>query len=596
MSPATSTTFRAGAAARGRALRRLAVLAVVLVATWAPITPASATVRGGEKCYISSGKPVPPQSGPISPAIPSPGEPIADCDQLHKYTKPSTLLGGDATSVHDARGLTLDAYYFDATPGYGTVDRVTHADVVFTTLAADWLFSLNKLLIWVACWLLGVAVKFGVADALTGPVAQAAQAYQDQVVDRFGLVNLCLVLCVFWFGLSALRGRVGKGAGEILLSFCLAALAGLVLAAPADTLLGEHGLLGGARDVGVSLAALPLDDPDAAGTGQLNPDTVIAPFQHAIIDTFVRQPHQQLAYGVVFDDAGAGAHPCLDTYDTILKTPEGDESPMYDLMAKCDPRLAENLRANVGTRLVGTLLVTIGSAIILAYVLIGVVLPLIGGQLALAALAVLAVLALPVSLLGGPGRRPLWLWVGSTVSVLATIVIAFGSLSFFLIAARALTVIQGSGFLMRLLLVDLAAVILLACHRRIGQSGQAHLRFAVRRLDRAKVGGSGLGGMGMGGRGWSLRGVWRDVRQLDAQAGHVYQRAQVYTSAFGRGFRRGLGHEDPAGDRSDPGPAAPAAPAVCRRCAGDGTISIYIESLDDVEERECPSCHGTGNP
>jgi hypothetical protein len=453
------------------------------------------------------------------------------------------------------------------------------------------------MIVWVACWLLSISVNFGVADAMLGPVAQVAQAYQTQVVDRFGLVHLALMLCVFWFGFAALRGRVGKGIGEILISFCLAAISGVLLAAPATTVLGDDGLLGSTRDVGITFAALPLDDTgQATNTGELTPDNIITPFQNAIVDAFVRQPHEQLAYGVIFDDVGDGPHPCLGAYNKILKTDRGDDdSPMYDQMKACDPRLAEHLRQDNGTRIVGSILVAIASLIMLCYVVVGVVIPLLGGQIALAVLAVLLVIALPAALLGGPGRRGLWLWVGSTVTVLATIVIGFASLSFFLVAVGALTGVQGTGFLLRLLMVDIVAVILLACHRRIGQSTRSHVRFAARRLDRAKIGGSGLGGMGMGGRSWSVRGVWRDVQTLDASAGRAFQRVQV----LGDDFRRGFTGEDrdDGGYERDPFPVAarPANTATCGTCHGDGTISVYLESADDFEDRECPACGGTGN-
>ncbi|WP_412741163.1 hypothetical protein [Krasilnikovia sp. MM14-A1259] len=576
--------------------RAVVILAAVFVA-WLPTSPAAAD-PGDAMCYVGSGKPYveqPAPGGPGTGAPLPPTSPIVPCDQLTSYTKPGTFFGGGSTVI-DRQGNPLDSYYFDS--GYhGMTDSLTHGDVKLATMVADWIFSLNSMIVWVACWLLGVSVNFGVADAMLGPVAQIAQKYQTQVVDRFGLPTLALMLCVFWFGFAALRGRVGKGAGEILISFCLAAVSGVVLAAPADTVLGDDGLLGGTRDVGITFAALPLDDTGpATNTGHLTPDNIITPFQNAIIDTFVRQPHEQLAYGVIFDDTGDGAHPCLDTYNKILKAEHADdESPMYDLMKQCDPRLAEHLRQDTGTRIVGSILVLIGSLIMLTYVVIGVVIPLLGGQIALAVLAILLVLALPASLLGGPGRRALWLWVGSTATVLAAIVIGFGSLSFFLVTTGALTGVQGTGFLLRLLLVDIVAVILLACHRRIGQSTRSHVRFAVRRLDRAKVGGSGMGGMGMGGRGWSVRGVWRDVQTLDANAGRAFQRVQI----LGREFRRGFTGEDrdDAGYQRDPFPVErrPASRGTCPTCGGEGTISVYLESADDFEDRECPTCGGSGN-
>lgn len=583
--------------------QRLLVMAAVVLTVWLPTSPAAAAP--GDLCYVGSGKPVPPPVGPGGPGsgieLP-PTEPTAPCDQLTAYTRPSTFFAGSGSAIIDSQGNLLDAYYFDS--GYrGVMDSASHADVKLATMVADWIFSGVKMIVWLACWLLGIAINFGVADALLGPAAQAAQGYQTQVVDRFGLPNLALMLCVFWFGLAALRGRVGKGWGEILISFCLAALSGVVLAAPASTVLGDNGLLGNTRDFGVTLAALPLDDADkpAGNTGRLTPDNIITPFQTSIIDTFVRQPHQQLAYGVIFDDTGDGKpHPCLDTYNKILKTElADDDAPMYDLMDKCDPRLAEHLRQDSGSRIVGSFLVLISALVMLCFILVGVVIPLVGGQVGLAGLTVLLVIALPVSLLGGPGRRALWLWVSSTCSVLAVMLVGFVLMSAFLVGAKALTAIEGTGFLLRLLLVVIAAVVLLACHRRIRHSATSHVRFAVRRLDRAKIGGSGMGGMGMGGRGWSVRGVWRDVSGLGASV-------QGAARDFRRGFDQGRG----AGGRGDGGGGGgggyqrgssssrggSSTASVCSHCGGNGTVSVYLQSTDEWEDRDCPSCSGTGNP
>lgn len=595
----TGTTATAAAVvSRLRWLHRAVVIVAAVLAAGLPTTPAVAA-PGEAMCYIASGRPYLPPN-PQNGAGPSiPDAPIAPCDELTAYTRPGTFFGGADSTVIDRHGNTLDAYYFDS--GYsGMTDSISHGDVKLATMVADWIFSLNRMIVWVACWLLGVSINFGVADALLGPVAQVAQGYQNNVVDRFGFVTIALMLCVFWFGLSALRGRVGKGAGEILLSFVLAAISGVVLAAPADTVLGDDGLLGTTRDVGIAFAAMPIAPQTGSPTndGRLTPSNVITPFQHSIIDTFVRQPHQQLAYGVVFDAAdGANAHPCGATYNTILKTRPDDDSPMYDLMHDCDPRLAEHLRQDTGTRIGGTILVTLGAILMLCYVIVGIVIPLLGGQLALAALAVLLVIALPVSLLGGPGRRALWLWVGATTSVLAAMVIGFASLSFFLVAVGALTQVEGTGFLLRLLLVDIVAVVLLACHRRIGHSARAQVRHATRRLDRAKIGGSGMGGMGMGGRSWSVRGVWRDVRHVDAQAGRAFQRGQAIARDVRRGFNGEAADDDGGYQRGDPFPISrQAAPlSTCSGCQGSGTQSVYLESEDDWDDRECPACGGSGN-
>jgi len=196
--------------------------------------------------------------------------------------------------------------------------------------------------------------------------------------------------------------------------------------------------------------------------------------------------------------------------------------------------------------------------------------------------------AIPASLTGGPGRRLLWLWAGATTAVLAVMVAAFWSMSFFLLAVNALAAVGGDGFLLRMLLIDAAAIILLSVHRRVLFSTRHQVRHTMRKFDRAKIGGSGMGGMGMA-RSWSVRGVWRDVERTNEQAGRIYQRV--------RGFLPGGDDED--GDdahRRQPvaGGPDPLAPADCGNCGGDGVISYYVESIDDWDEQTCPRCGGTG--
>jgi hypothetical protein len=546
--------------------RRTVVAAAVLALVAGPVTPAAAapadpTAPG--QCYVATGKPYVPTYGPTrAPAPTNPGEKpnpptgaLAPCDQLTSYTQPEAFFAGGTSTIADVNGTSVWQYFFDS--GHrGGIDSIDNIDIKFATALANLMFGLVILFVWVACWLLQVALNFTIADTLLGPVAHIADSYHTNIVGRFGIVNLALMICVFWFGLAALRGRVGKGLGEIALSFSLAAIAGIVLAAPADTVLGDDGLLGRSRDFGISIAALPLTDrpvEDCNGGSSVcdNPnrpprpdaptaDDVIAPFRTTMIDTFVRKPHQMLSYGVIFDSVdGHPAHPCLDTYNRIIAHDDTDDDTSYanDEMAKCDDRLAKHMRSRgTGyTRILGAVLVAFAALVAVTYVIGGVVLPVIGGQVALAALAVLLVLALPVSLTGGYGRRPLWLWCGSVLSVLTVMITAFGSLAFFLLTTAALMQVSGDGFLLRLLILDIVAVVLLTAHRRFLTSAQGYTRYVIRRGDRGKIGGSGFRGMSLRAGGWSVRGVARDLAHLDAQTGYrIGQGVNLYRRATGQ--------------------------------------------------------------
>ena len=164
---------------------------------------------------------------------------------------------------------------------------------------------------------------------------------------------------------------MGKGFGEITLSFVLAVLLGAVLANPGGFLLGDEGLVGRARDIGADVAVTAVrptgsadpapcvQQPPGGGqglvdgcfldiTGDGTPPTRNDPqylrwiMQMWLVDMYVRRPHQHMTYGQRLDcplvlrvrgtedDAGApacdapyeqgGNHPCVDQYNLILLT------------------------------------------------------------------------------------------------------------------------------------------------------------------------------------------------------------------------------------------------------------------------------------
>lgn len=299
--------------------------------------------------------------------------------------------------VVDRYGISVHDYAIEARQGGGV-------DGTFKRLGiwlADVLFSASRMIVVALIWLLNFALEFGIAELMLTPVEQLIDVYETHFIGNvsgggWGLVPLALMICVFWFGLAALRGRVGKGVGEITLSFVLAALLGAVLANPGEFLLGDEGLVGRARDIGSDVAVTAVrptgsgDPPPCVqqppGGGQelvdgcfLDPGSNSGPptrsdpqylrwiMQMWLVDMYVRRPHQQMVYGQRLDcplvltvrgdpQAGpdpctlpyeeGGNHPCVDQYNLILQTspatapedPTADpESYMYDMMHPDDP-------------------------------------------------------------------------------------------------------------------------------------------------------------------------------------------------------------------------------------------------------------------
>lgn len=307
--------------------------------------------------------------------------------------------GGDDFSesqVVDRYGISVFDYSIEGRQG-GAVDGTFKRLGIWL---ADVLFSASRLIVVGLIWLLDFALDFGVADLMLSPVQQLISVYETNFVGTvsgggWGLVPLALMICVFWFGLAALRGRVGKGFGEIAMSFVLAVLLGAVLANPGGILLDDEGLVGRAKDIGVDVAVTavqpPGEDPPACVQrlpvggeslvdgcyvdefGDGTPPTRNDPqylrwiMQMWLVDMYVRRPHQQMAYGQRLDcplvltvrgeqaeaadhcDApyeDGGNHPCVDQYNRILQTtpdtapeaPGADpNSYMYDMMHPDEP-------------------------------------------------------------------------------------------------------------------------------------------------------------------------------------------------------------------------------------------------------------------
>lgn len=560
--------------------RWAAVAAVVLLAA-PPVGPAPAHATGPAPAHTAgpalahatgsattaSGGPVPP--GPLAAAAAQPAD---------------NGFGEAGDEVTDRYGVPVWDYRVGGRQAGGVFDIGSHVNNVPLHLSSLG-FWFVKFLVVALVWLLGFALDFSVATTLLAPVVELIGIYQS-FVDRLGLVPLALMLSVFWFGLLALRGRVGRGVGEIAMSFTLLVLLGAVLAAPGATLLGDTGLLGRAKDLGSMVALLPLQDPSAApvctppaagggptvdgcATGVATPplpgdDPAVLHWivETWLVDMYVRQPHQYIMYGQRLDcplelrmraslgDPGQGEpcrpHPCLDRYNEILRTdpaelaeriqdqynrrlqdppgagfdPQtGQVSPserfqpppfadaanyLHDMM---DPELGwyavddscgEHGRALAAYNRSGdwgrvglVVLVLVALLILLTYLLGGVVLPLVVGQLFTAVLAVALVFVLPVALLGS-GRRLLWKWLGLLLSALLLIVMSLFGLSLMLVATDLL--LRGNWHLsISLVLVCVLSVVFLKVQRGLLQAGSGAGTAAGGALAGGALGGGAAG-------------------------------------------------------------------------------------------------------
>lgn len=477
--------------------------------------------------------------------------------------------GGDLVEyeVVDRYGISVHEYSIEGRQGGGVDGGFKRLGIWLS----DVLFSASRMIVVGLVWLLNFALEFGLADLMLTQVEQLIDVYESNFVGTvsgggWGLVPLALMICVFWFGLAALRGRVGKGVGEITLSFVLAVVLGAVLANPGGFLLGDEGLVGRARDIGSDVAVTAVrptgsGDPPACiqnpvqgqglvdgcyvdPTGDGVPPTRDDPqylrwiMQMWLVDMYVRRPHQHMAYGQRLDcplvlqvrgseenpDASAcaqpyedgGNHACVDQYNLILLTnpataPEAaganPESYMYDMMHPDEPvegcaegeELAAYLDRGTGDRVVVGALLLFTLLILGAFLLIGVILPLVIGQLMVAILAVALIFVLPLALLGGGGRRVLWKWFGMLLAAVFMMVVSLVGLALMLITTELLLRGHHQFFFINLLLITVSSVLFLFLQRRMLKGAVAGGGAVGGALSRMRIGGSGGGGGGADG-------------------------------------------------------------------------------------------------
>jgi hypothetical protein len=476
--------------------------------------------------------------------------------------------GFGETRVVDRYGISVFDYSIEGRQGGGV-------DGTFQRLGvwlADVLFSMSRLIVVGLIWMLNFALDFGVADLMLTPVQQLIGVYESNFIGNisgggWGLVPVALMICVFWFGLAALRGRVGKGFGEIAMSFSLAAILGAILANPGGVLLDDTGLVGRAKDIGVDVAVTAVQAPDQDPApciqrlpvegeslvdgcyidefGDGTPPTRSDPqylrwiMQMWLVDMYVRRPHQQMTYGQRLDCplvlsvrgtdeqavdrcaapyAEGGNHPCVDQYNLILRTtpataPEAPganpDSYMYDMMHPDEPvagcpegaDLAAYLDRGSGDRVVVGLLLLLALLTLSAFLLVGVLIPIIIGQLMVAILAVALVFVLPIALLGGGGRRILWQWFGLLLAAAFMIIIALVGLALMLITTELLLQGHHQFFFINLMMICVASVLFLVLQRKLLRGALVGGAGVGAALTAMKVGGGGGGAAGT--EGWT---------------------------------------------------------------------------------------------
>ncbi|MET7930587.1 hypothetical protein ABZT43_43235 [Streptomyces sp. NPDC005349] len=157
----------------------------------------------------------------------------------------------DPLNVKTPEGVPVNRYELTS-GGDGPIDSALQ-------FCLSGIFTLARTVTGFACWLIDWAYRFPILDKLAGPAQTISDAYQDNIVGPLGLAGIFLAWA-FVFGLVlVMRGKVARGAGEILLTLLIAALAATTLVRPA-MLLGHDGPIQQTQRAALEAASITAND------------------------------------------------------------------------------------------------------------------------------------------------------------------------------------------------------------------------------------------------------------------------------------------------------------------------------------------------
>ncbi|MER6405896.1 hypothetical protein ABT269_20655 [Streptomyces viridosporus] len=224
-------------------------------------------------------------------------------------------------NIDSSEGVPINGYELNASGG--SIVAFKSQALAF---ALSGLFTLIRLLAGLAGWAIEVAFRFPLLKILTAPAQKVADVYDDVVVDTLGVKGLLLAWSFVFTGFLLVRGRIGRGLGEMFLTLLIAAFAASAFVRP-DYLLATDGPLGQSQQVGIEVAQqsvnaydwggkLASSSPCATATGAAEADCyrreaatpasstdIARPLQDAVTNALIVKPYMLLQYGRILDPA-----------------------------------------------------------------------------------------------------------------------------------------------------------------------------------------------------------------------------------------------------------------------------------------------------
>ncbi|MGW5002513.1 hypothetical protein ACWEP8_33190 [Streptomyces hydrogenans] len=265
------------------------------------------------------------------------------------------------------------AYLGTSTAGFGAMIR---------NFLSSGTFALSRTVTGFACWVIDQVYHFPIIDRLAGPAERVSASYEQNIIGPLGIAGAALAWA-FVFGLIlVMRGRVARGAGELLLSLLISAVTATTLVQPA-VFLGYEGPVQQTQRAALEAAVITTEAGNAgpkvitgpcalvhgdgrdfclrqeeeraaaaakqdrakncellmgqarefclSGEKVVKPGDVSVPITRTLTDSLVVQPYMLLQYGRVLekDDPLYKAHQKLVTSENRI--PEGDANPCRKL-------------------------------------------------------------------------------------------------------------------------------------------------------------------------------------------------------------------------------------------------------------------------
>ncbi|MFF4343191.1 hypothetical protein ACFY00_25090 [Kitasatospora sp. NPDC001540] len=473
--------------------------------------------------------------------------------------------------MFSSEGVPLNNYDLKSENG-GVTDIRSHV----CNLLIGGGFAIVRVLVGLMCWCVQWIFNFPIVKNLVEAAQRLNSEFFFTMTTTLSLWGLFLAAGVAFGGLMMMRGKVARGAGEIVITLLLSSLV-LMPALTPRSILGEQGPVVqtqlAAQEAGQIAANAAGTDPGC--TSDEDRKDPSCPLRMVLTRTLVVQPYQLLQYGMIPDPDSKNANikgiaevhrawihgefkgkeagyctgsisvpgadalcPATKGWDDMKealkkKGPEGQAA--YDFAVNSD----WDRVAGVGLVLIAVLLIAI--------VVLGMALVHMGCQIANVVAASLTGATGVWAMLPGGNRAALWKWLGVFMTSVVTEFAVSVMLPIFALGTNTILTSDGSKntfMLQRLLTLDCFALVLLVFHKRIfSAAGQIGDRFADR-MRSTKIGGSLFldgapsGSLASGGS-WSGRGLGGSLAALTDPALGRMNAAALANGAYGE-VRKGL--------------------------------------------------------